>query len=246
MSHSSQWGEEVSQTFIDYGHYFVPDREQQYQIICQLIPPDSGRFSILELCCGEGVLAGAILAQFPDCVLYGLDGSPKMLAKARANLSAYKERFFGEQFDLTDTTWRKRNWNCRAVVSSLAIHHLDAAEKRKLYQDVYLMLEPGGVLIIADLVALASSLGVELAAQDWDQTVRQRALVTDGSLDKFEIFQREAWNLYRNPDPDFDKPSPLLDQLIWLGIAGFSSVDVFWMKAGHAIFGGEKSKEINA
>jgi tRNA (cmo5U34)-methyltransferase len=37
-----------------------------------------------------------------------------------------------------------------------------------------------------------------------------------------------------------DKMSPLFDQLKWLEQAGFASVDVFWMRAGHAIFGGSK------
>jgi tRNA (cmo5U34)-methyltransferase len=243
MGQSSQWGEENSQTFIDYGRYFVPERDHQYWIVCQLIPPISGRFNILELCCGEGLLAGALLANFPDCVVYGLDGSPTMLAKAKSNLSCYGQRFIGEHFDLADLGWRKRNWSPRAVVSSLAIHHLDAAGKQGLYQDVYQMLLPGGVFLIADLIEPTSSSANELAAKEWDRSVRQRALEADGNPEKFDIFQREAWNLYRNPDPDFDKPSPLLDQLKWLEIAGFIAVDVFWLKAGHAIFGGQKTKE---
>ena len=42
-------------------------------------------------------------------------------------------------------------------------------------------------------------------------------------------------------EPDsIDKPSPLFDQLKWLDKAGFTDVDVFWMKVGHAIFGGRK------
>jgi tRNA (cmo5U34)-methyltransferase len=245
MDQSSQWGEEISQTFIDYGCYFVPEREHQIQIICKLIPPVSRSFSILELCCGEGLLAAALLDYFPDCVIYGLDGSPTMLAKAKTNLSAYKERFFYEQFDLLDSGWRNRNWNFWSIVSSLAIHHLDATEKQNLYQAIFNLLEPGGVFLIADLVEPASLQGNELAADEWDTSVRQQALKLDGNLDKFKIFQREAWNLYRNPDPDFDKPSLLLDQLKWLEAAGFSQVDVFWMKAGHAIFGGQKAKEID-
>jgi hypothetical protein len=33
----------------------------------------------------------------------------------------------------------------------------------------------------------------------------------------------------------------LLDQLKWLEGAGFVDVDVYWMRAGHAIFGGRKA-----
>ena len=37
-----------------------------------------------------------------------------------------------------------------------------------------------------------------------------------------------------------DKPSGLFEQLGWLEAAGFEAVDVYWLKAGHAIYGGQK------
>jgi tRNA (cmo5U34)-methyltransferase len=45
---------------------------------------------------------------------------------------------------------------------------------------------------------------------------------------------------YFNPQ-DIDQPARLYDQLRWLEQAGFCDVDVFWMQAGHAIFGGRKA-----
>ena len=41
------------------------------------------------------------------------------------------------------------------------------------------------------------------------------------------------------PDP-MDKPSGLFEQLGWLEAAGFEAVDVYWLKAGHAIYGGQR------
>jgi hypothetical protein len=38
-----------------------------------------------------------------------------------------------------------------------------------------------------------------------------------------------------------DKPSRLSDQFRWLEEAGFAEVDVFWMQAGHAIYGGRRA-----
>jgi len=35
-------------------------------------------------------------------------------------------------------------------------------------------------------------------------------------------------------------PYRVFDQLKWLEEAGFSAVDCFWMRAGHAIYGGYK------
>ena len=53
-------------------------------------------------------------------------------------------------------------------------------------------------------------------------------------------FEREGWNTFRHPDP-MDMPSGLYAQLGWLSQAGFDCVDVYWLKAGHAIFGGQKA-----
>ena len=87
--------------------------------------------------------------------------------------------------------------------------------------------------------------GRKLAADTWDAAVRQRSLDLDGDLRGYDHFCELGWNHYAQsePDPDsIDKPSSLFDQLKWLEQAGFTDVDVFWMKAGHAIFGGRKPK----
>jgi len=36
-----------------------------------------------------------------------------------------------------------------------------------------------------------------------------------------------------------DQPSSITEQLRWLEQVGFQAVDVYWMQAGHVIFGGE-------
>ena len=236
---STDWGAQNSQTFIDYGRYFVPERERQIETICALIPPRNTPFNILELCCGEGLLAHALLDRFPTCTVYGYDGSPDMLTHAQRQLASFGERFQTRRFDLAATDWRSPDFPLHAVVSSLAIHHLDGAQKQQLFQDVYQMLTPDGVFVIADVIETAHPLGAAVAATAWDHAVEQRALTFDANTAAFEFFQRERWNMYRYLDPDdIDKPSRLLDQLKWLEAAGFGAVDVYWMLAGHAIFGG--------
>jgi hypothetical protein len=36
------WSEAISQQFIDYGRYFVPAREQQIELLCNLVLPADG------------------------------------------------------------------------------------------------------------------------------------------------------------------------------------------------------------
>lgn len=236
-----KWSEENTRAFLDYGRYFVPEREQQIETMCTLVPEREGPFNIVELCCGEGLLAGALLLCFPNATVYGFDGSSEMLQHARLNLVRYGERFRALPFELADTAWRQPGWPVHAVLSSLAIHHLDGAQKQALFRDVYAMLEPGGVFIVTDVMAPTHQLGESVAAQSWDEAVRRRAQRFDGHLGAYEAFKREQWNFYRYPDDSgIDKPSSLFDQLKWLEAAGFQAVDVFWMLAGHAIFGGVK------
>ena len=236
-----QWSEESSQHFIDYAAYFVPERLVQLETICRLIPAQHEPFHVVELCCGEGLLARAILGQFPTSRLHGYDGSSTMLDKARTALQPFGERFTLHSFDLAAPDWRAFPWPVRAVVSSLAIHHLDGDQKRELYRDLYRLIDPGGSLIIADLIQPAHPAGVQVAAQAWDEAVRQATLAREGNASAFEVFQRDQWNIYHYPDP-MDKPSGLYEQLRWLEEAGFGAVDMSWLKAGHAIYGGWKAR----
>ncbi len=235
-----KWDESTSQAFLDYGRYFVPDREAQVETICRLIPSFPGPSRILELCCGEGLLAEAVLERRPQAHLTGLDGSPAMLGRAGQRLARFGDRFAARQFDLAERDWRRPDGSYQAILSSLAIHHLDGPGKQSLYRDLYPMLSPGGVLLIADLIQPASPSGLETAAKAWDEAVRRQSLALDGHLAAFEVFEREGWNIFRHPDP-MDQPSGLLDQLRWLSATGFLAVDVYWLQAGHAIFGGRKS-----
>ncbi len=235
------WSEESSQYFIDYAAYFVPDRLAQLETICQLIPARPESFHVVELCCGEGLLARAILERFSACRLHGYDGSTTMLDKARTALQPLGERFTLHPFDLAAPDWRSFPWPVRAVVSSLALHHLDGDQKCALYRDLYHVIDPGGALIVADLIQPAHPLGVQVAATAWDEAVRQAALSRDGSLAALDVFQNDHWNFYHYPEP-MDKPSSLYEHLRWLEAAGFGAVDVYWLKAGHAIYGGWKAE----
>ncbi len=239
------WSEENSRFFIEYARYFVPDRESQMRTLCSLVPDPGEPFYILELACGQGLLAGALLERFPNCTVHGLDGSHEMLQTARQHLEVFGDRFSTGKFDLADTSWRKHEPFYQAVVSSLAIHHLDdaaesAAGKKALFQDVYGMLRPGGAFLVADIIRPAGPTSAMVAANAYDDAVRRQALEIEGDLRAFEHFEREQWNIFRYPDDTIDKPSTLLDQLHWLEAAGFQHVDVFWLRAGHAIFGGYK------
>ena len=71
------WSEADSENFIDYGRYYVPEREQQIETICSLIPDTPPPSHVVELCCGEGLLSHALLERLPNATVHAFDGSPK-------------------------------------------------------------------------------------------------------------------------------------------------------------------------
>ncbi len=241
IANNDSWSEADSENFIDYGRYYVPEREQQIETICGLIPDAPPPSHVVELCCGEGLLSHALLDRLANATVHAYDGSPKMLARTRSRLAQFGDRFDTSQFDLAASDWRAFPWPLTGVVSSLAIHHLDGPGKQALFADVARALAPGGIFVVADLVEPTSEASQRVAAKAWDDAVRQRTLELDGDLAAFEAFQADGWNHYSAPDPDpVDMPSPLKSQLDWMEAAELRDIDVHYFKAGHAIFSGRK------
>jgi tRNA (cmo5U34)-methyltransferase len=243
--HDSQdknsWNEETSRVFVNYGQYIVPQRYLQLQMVSSLLGGLKDNCQIIDLCCGEGVLAEMLLESKKGATVYGLDGSAEMLRLAAERLSRFGSRFVAKTIEISEKSWRSSIGPVDAVVSSLAIHHLEGPQKQDLFLDIYKMLKENGRVVIADLMDPVNGAGKLLAADMWYEAVKKRSLEVDGNTEAYDFFIREQWNIFRYPNPeDIDKPSPLYEQLRWLEEAGFVDIDVHWMLAGHAIFSARK------
>ncbi|RVC45191.1 class I SAM-dependent methyltransferase, partial [Mesorhizobium sp. M4B.F.Ca.ET.088.02.2.1] len=223
---TAHWDENHSRGFLDNGRYFVPERERQIGIIADLIPQPAPGNLLVELCPGEGLLSRALLERFPDCHVLALDGSAQMLEQTRATCRDQAGRLTTAAFELAQRDWRRFAEPPHAVVSSLAIHHLDGRQKQELFADLAAALKPGGVLVVADIVRPPTASGLDIAARQWDEAVRTRAPAIDGDLAASAEFTRLGWNYFRHPDGEpIDKPSSLAAQLSWLAHAGFTQDD---------------------
>jgi tRNA (cmo5U34)-methyltransferase len=245
---SNQWSEGDSEIFIDLAEIFVPGRAEQMNALLDLIPAkDDERFTIVELASGEGILAKAILERFHACHFVALDGSEVMRQHMSERLRQYRDRLEIRPFELARQEWRANlPVPLRCVVSSLSIHHLFGEEKQQLFRELADHLEPGGALVVADIIEPATQQIANLFAKQYDEIVRKQSLLIRGNLSGFEQFQQLKWNYFLHDyhaDDTNDHPSCLSDQLLWLREAGFSIVDCFWMQAGHAVYGGYKGEE---
>lgn len=238
-----RWDEEASLVYRQMAAVAVPARAEQIAVLVALLP--FGRddaFRVVDVGAGEGALSAAVLACYPRSEVFALDGSASMRERTADRLRRFAPRSEVLPFRLEDPGggWLDRFDGAGGIVSSLCIHHLDGASKRSLFEQARRRLRPGGALLMADVVAPVRPEAAEVYAATWDRATEEQALALDGTTLRYAQFVEQRWNLYRYPDPEVDKPSPVADQLQWLREAGFEGVDCFWLRAGHAVLGGYK------
>lgn len=237
---SASWSEEESGIYRGLSRYAVPERERQIEVMTSLVRAAEVDGPILDLCCGEGLLTEALMQALPGATLHAYDGSRSMLEATKAGTGS-AERLVTREIDLAASDWRRSDLAFRAIVSSLAVHHLDDTGKHALFADLHAMLAPGGVFVLADVIRPTLPVGNEIAAELWDEAVKRRSVELDGTLEGYETFHRADWNHFRHEEPDpIDKPSTLVEHLDWLRSAGFADVDVHWMTAGQVLLSGWK------
>lgn len=236
----SDWTEEDSALYRELSAVAVPRREEQLAALVALLP--FGRdeaFRVVELGCGEGVLAAAVLDAYSRASVLALDGSASMLRETAVRLDRFGERAGLGEFDLGSADWRGSLEGADAVVSSLAIHHLSGDGKKRLFEDVARLTTERGAMLIVDVIEPLMTEVWGYYADVYDMAAEQRSREQTGTGELYQRLVEEEWNFFRFPEPG-EMPSPLFDQLAWLREVGFASADCFWLLAGHAVYGGYK------
>ena len=229
------WSISDTELFVRYGQACVPRRPEQISTVCDLLG-ELPVAHVLDLCCGEGLLSQEYLRRTPQGRVTLLDGSAEMLQAAESRLASFGDRFTQVQADIADRDWRVAG-RYGGVMTSLAVHHLDAGGKQRLYRDLHDLLPPGGVFVMADLVEPTGPVARRVAADAWERSVAEESRRLFGGDEALTAFRQADWNYFRQPGPDsFDMPSSVAEHLTWLSAAGFAEVDLVWQYAGHAIF----------
>lgn len=234
------WSEQDSEIYRALAEVAVPRREEQQAALLCLLPfARDETFRAVELGCGEGELARALLTAFPNARLLALDGSASMRERAAERLLPFGARAQVASFDLESSDWFGLMDGAGCVVSSLVAHHLDADGKRRLFGEAQRRMGDRAALLLADIALPQRPEAWRLFADAYDDASRERSIARTGSADLYERLVAERWNHYRYPDAA-ETPSPLASQLAWLADAGFEGADCFWAYAGHAVYGGYK------
>jgi tRNA (cmo5U34)-methyltransferase len=235
----TSWTESDSATYNAIADVAVPRRAEMTARIVAAVPFSPGEtFRIIEIGCGAGELASALLGRFPQATIVAFDGSDEMRERAAAKLAPFGSRVQIRGFKLDSLDWWDHIFGAGLVVSSLCLHHLNDAKKRYLYRAAADRLSDRGAMVIADLVDPTHESARQAAADEWDAAAREEAERL-GHPELFRRFLEAHWNHFKFPD-SADRPSPILHHLVWLRHAGFAAVDCLWMYAGHAVFAGFK------
>ncbi|WP_431876628.1 class I SAM-dependent methyltransferase [Micromonospora marina] len=179
---------------------------------------------VLDLGAGTGLLSLLLAAAVPGVRLTLVDGAPGMLAVAAAHLTARGVPHRTVHADLAGPLPAGRY---DAVVSALAVHHLDDSGKRALYRRAADALVPGGVFVNAEQVAGPTPALDRRYDEVWT------ARITELGSDAEEI--AAARERMRH-----DRPAAVAEQCRWLAEAGLVDVDCFFKEWRFAVFGGQR------
>jgi tRNA (cmo5U34)-methyltransferase len=200
----------------------IPDYPRMVEALFAAIPfEEAAPFRIIDLGCGTGTVACAVLGAFPNARVTCLDLAENMITMAQAKLTAYPEvRYIVGDFAAIEGDYD-------AVISSLALHHLATDDdKRCFYRRIYESLNPGGIFYNGDVVLASAEALQDVYMKKWVEFMRRG--VTDEEIEEKWIRKYQAE----------DRPARLIDQIAWLAEIGFADVDVLWKYYNFAVYGG--------
>ena len=192
----------------------IPHRVEGIAVLMEMVPRRPRR--VLDLGTGDGYTLGLLRAAVPSAEGVGVDFSAEMLERARARFAPDPAVQIVEH-DL-DEPLPPSLGRFDLVVSSFAIHHCVHERKRTLYEEVFGLLEPGGMFANLEHVASATP-----------------ALHVD--------FLAAIGKSVGEDDPS----NKLLDvetQLRWLRELGFEDVDCNWKWRELALLCGVKPRTV--
>lgn len=206
----------------------VPRYDELHDTILNAPPHDRDEpVSVLELGAGTGELTSKLLTRFPESEVLVVDHSDQMLAQAERKLATFGDRVALESGAFPDD-YPQSEEEYDLVVSSLAVHHLDEEGKRDLFDAIYDSLAPGGWFVNGDVVRFDAPHLETLSEEMIQNWVRSKGWEESEFMDEWEA------------SDDYDDPSTLTDQLVWLRESGFESVTSIWQYYNFAVYGGGK------
>jgi len=226
----------LAATYLEGVRAAIPLAVEQIDVMLRLIAA-CGRpvRRVLDLGCGDGVLAAAIVDRVPGAEVVLADFSEPMLEAARKRFSAAGVAAHFVQADYGVPSWTEAvaEWSpYDAIVSGLSIHHQPDDRKCGVYREIFELVNPGGVFVNIEHVS---------SPTEWLTSLDHEMFID--SLHRHHPTQsrEEVARLYYDrPDKDANILAPVEAQCAWLREIGFTDVDCYLKVFELAVFGGRR------
>jgi tRNA (cmo5U34)-methyltransferase len=232
----SRWAEsEFSKNFREEADIYLPFRRQFIAITKQFYNhflACKTAVTILDLGCGDGLFIQELLQSFSPAKIVLVDGSAEMLTAAgkrldnQPNVTCIQTSF--QELLVNDPLHETFDF----IYSSLAIHHLPFAEKKKLYGYIHAHLSSGGYFVHYDVVLPRSAELEKWYLSLWRQWIKRHP-----EQERREELSGIPEQFKGNPD---NTPDTLESQLKALQSIGFKEVDCYYKYGMFCLFGGRK------
>ncbi len=193
----------------------------------------------LDLGCGDGILGGAILGEYPSSRGVLVDFSEPMLAQAREQLRDFESQLVFENLDYGDRTWVdaiQPHAPFDAIVSGYSIHHQPDIRKREIYEEIFSLLDLGGWFVNIEHVSSEAQLNIDLFEHHY-VSARYAIEQHNGGTRTLAQLAEE----YKNrPDKAANILAPTELQCAWLREIGYEEVDCYFRIFELAVFAGRK------
>jgi ubiquinone/menaquinone biosynthesis C-methylase UbiE len=237
----NRWNtDEAVQRFRQHTYCFGPAAPEQRDVMVHLLSA-LGRpiRRVLDIGCGTGRIASIVLEAFPDAGLCMIDFAPKMLEGAREH---FAQAGYAERVELIETDFSRPGWTERlpapaeydAVVSGFAIHHLRRERKREIYEEIFGLLAPGGMLLNLEWVASPGEWN-----EDRHDTFMAEALHPTGFFDDKPIAE-VLEEMKQREDRVQKLLEPVETQVGWLREIGYADADCYLKCFELALLGGRR------
>mgnify|MGYP003575935583 CR=1 FL=1 len=209
--------------------YLIPCFHEFYTACYPLVKRLGKAQTILDLGAGTGLFSYFIYLIRPELNYTLTDLSPEMLDAARERFKGLKNFRFQELNFAAESLPGKYD----LIISALSIHHLEDADKKKLYKNIYNSLNDGGLFINADQVLGRSKGFDDFYKDNWKESVMDSGLEVTAVESAFERIK-------------LDKFASLESQLNMLSEAGVDDIDCIYKNQNFAVFAGAKGNILSA
>jgi SAM-dependent methyltransferase len=231
---------ELVRTFLTGVRGGIPYAADQIGMMTRLVrEADIEVARFLDLGCGSGTLAAALLAEHPAAQAVLVDFSEPMLDAARASFPSPPHQLILADFN--DPGWVEPLQPLApfdVVVSGYAIHHSTHEKKREIYAAVYDLLAPGGIFVNVEHVKPATAWVGHVNDELFVDSIHANHERLGNSMTR----ERVATEYVYRPDKAANILAPVEDQCAWLRDIGFADVDCYFKVLELAVFGGRKTE----